>query len=69
MITLHDKGAVTAHGHQNFRGYDAVQGKLLSLSPTGRVYTCAQCERRFMTEYGRRVHVCRARTNEAGAAL
>lgn len=59
MKIIHSTGTVTPQGHSNYRGYDAIAGKLLSLSPTGRVYTCAWCERRFLTDGERRAHTCK----------
>lgn len=54
----HDTRPCTPSGHSSFKGYDATRGKLLDLSPTGRVYTCARCERRFMTSSARDAHRC-----------
>lgn len=45
--------------HPRYRPYDAIAGKLISLSPTGRVYTCAECGRRFLTRDDRAGHVTR----------
>jgi hypothetical protein len=59
MIRQHDTRPCTPHGHSAYQGYDAIVGKLVSLSPTGRVYTCAWCDRRFLTADERRVHSCK----------
>ena len=46
--------------HPAFRGYDAVRGKCLDLSPNGRVYRCAICERPHSTREDREAHMARA---------
>lgn len=66
MIIEHDTRPCTPAGHSAFIGYDATApgGKLAQLSPTGRVYTCPDCNRRFATSEARVVHDCKPRWAE-----
>lgn len=65
MLTLHDTGKLTAFGHENYRPYNVYRGKLASLSPTGRVYRCPECDGRYISAEARDAHRCRAALTQA----
>lgn len=60
--TEHSTGHVTAHGHSNYRGYDAYAGKTRELG-NDRPYACP-CGRRFKTEAARTQHQIDYHTGE-----
>lgn len=68
MRIIHDTRACTPSGHSAYRGYDATRGKLPSLSPTGRVYTCPICQSRFTTSELRHQHIARQHSGDGDAA-
>lgn len=56
MIIEHNTQPITAHGHANYRGYDAYVGKVRSLGTADRPFPCGGCDRRFKTAEAREQH-------------
>ena len=53
----HDTRPCTPKGHSAYVGYNAFEGRLISLSADGRPHACPSCDRRFRTKEGLHGHI------------